>query len=97
MSLNLPTSGGRPGTADSPAARQIHLAFLSWSRHDSGWASSRRCLAATRVMRENLIQIMIYGSPIRVMDRLAGFREFLDGLVVPFLRGLPTSRYRPIE
>jgi hypothetical protein len=48
-------------------------------------------------MRENLIQIMIYGSPIRVMDRLAGFREFLDGLVVPFLRGLPTSRYRPIE
>lgn len=43
---------------------------------------------ATLAMRESLVQLRTHGSPLPIMDRLTGFREFLDIVGLPEIRAL---------
>jgi 2-methylisocitrate lyase-like PEP mutase family enzyme len=43
---------------------------------------------ATHAMRESLVQLRKHGSPLPIMGRLTGFREFLDIVGLPEIRAL---------
>ena len=43
---------------------------------------------ATLAMRESLVQLRTHGSRLPIMDRLTGFREFLDIVGLPEIRAL---------
>jgi 2,3-dimethylmalate lyase len=43
---------------------------------------------ATHAMRESLVQLRTHGSPLPIMGRLTGFREFLDIVGLPEIRAL---------